>query len=197
MKHNQGSLEILIEEILRTDRPDTVEDLIRLVQERRKDVSSERVVSIVESMKEEGRIELGVPLPKVETFFEYLKLSSENRWFHLVVMATFATLLAIYVLPDTYPIVVFRWVAGAVFLLYLPGYTVIRALFPAKEELDELVRFVLSIGLSLAVTPLVGLLLNYTPWGIRLDPIVVSLSLFVMVLSLLGAYRKYKRLKWG
>jgi len=197
MKHKRGSLKILIEEILRTDRPDTVEDLTRLVQKRRKDVSSERVVSIVESLKEEGRIELGVLLPWAETFFDYLKLWPENRSFYLVVMATFATILAIRVLPDTYPLVVFRWVVGAVFVLYLPGYTVIQALFPAEGELDDIVRFALSIGLSLGVTPLIGLLLNYTPWGIRLDPIVVSLSLFVMVLSLLGAYRKYKRLKWG
>jgi len=195
MKHKRGSLKILIEEILRTDRPDTVEDLTRLVQKRRKDVSSERVVSIVESLKEEGRIELGVLLPWAETFFDYLKLWPENRSFYLVVMATFATILAIRVLPDTYPLVVFRWVAGSIFVLYLPGYTMIQALFPAKEELDEIERFALSIGLSLAVTPLIGLLLNYTPWGIRLNPIVISLSLFVMALTILGAYRKYKRLK--
>jgi len=194
MKHKQGSLKILIMEILRADRPDTVEDLTRLIQKRRKGVSSERVVSIVESLKEEGRIELGL-LPWAETFFEYLQSWPENRWFYLVIMATFATILTICILPDTYPLVVFRWVAGSIFVLYLPGYTMIQALFPAKEELDEIERFALSIGLSLAVTPLIGLLLNYTPWGIRLNPIVISLSLFVMALTILGAYRKYKRLK--
>ncbi|HPC28222.1 MAG TPA: DUF1616 domain-containing protein, partial [Candidatus Methanomethylicus sp.] len=48
----------------------------------------------------------------------------------------------------------------------------------------------LSIGLSLALVPLTGLVLNYTPWGIRLDPIVVSLSLLTVGLALGAAVRK-------
>jgi uncharacterized membrane protein len=44
-------------------------------------------------------------------------------------------------------------------------------------------RVALSLGLSLAVVPLIGLVLNYTPWGIRLTPILVSLALFIAVCS--------------
>lgn len=64
----------------------------------------------------------------------------------------------------------------------LPGYTFIKALFlthvPIKtssENLDTIERVVLSIGMSLALVPIVGLLLNYTPWGIRLAPVTLSL----------------------
>lgn len=38
---------------------------------------------------------------------------------------------------------------------------------------------------------MIGLLLNYTPWGIRVDPIVVSLCLFTIAIGFVGVYRKY------
>ena len=45
--------------------------------------------------------------------------------------------------------------------------------------------------MSLAVVPLVGLVLNYTPWGIRLDPVFASLILLTLALGAVGVYRKF------
>ena len=113
-------------------------------------------------------------------------------WFYLVALAALATFLAIYVLPSTYPLIVLRWIVGSIFVLFLPGYVTIQALFPEGKELDNIERFALTIGLSLAITPLIGLLLNYTPWGIRLDPIVAALSIFTLGIAITGTLRKYK-----
>jgi len=41
--------------------------------------------------------------------------------------------------------------------------------------------------LSIAITPLLGLALNYTPFGIRLSPILTVLSVFTISLAM-GAY---------
>ncbi len=71
---------------------------------------------------------------------------------------------------------------GLVMVLFLPGYALIAALFPRDDDLDGIERVALSFGLSIAVVPLIGLALNYTPWGIRLTPVVVSLSAFTIVL---------------
>lgn len=71
---------------------------------------------------------------------------------------------------------------GLVMVLFLPGYALIAALFPRNDDLDGIERAALSFGLSIAVVPLIGLGLNYTPWGIRLAPVVVSLSIFTIVL---------------
>jgi uncharacterized membrane protein len=49
---------------------------------------------------------------------------------------------------------------------------------------------VLSIGLSIAIVPLIGLGLNFTPWGIRLDPIVISLTFFILVTVIVSQYRR-------
>jgi uncharacterized membrane protein len=53
----------------------------------------------------------------------------------------------------------------------------------------------LSIGLSLALVPLIGLVLNFTPWGIRFAPIVASLGTFTTVALLAAAMRKYLQVR--
>ncbi len=85
-----------------------------------------------------------------------------------------------------------RYILGSFFVLFIPGYTLIEALYPQERSLSPLERVALSIGLSLALVPLIGLLLNYTPFGIRLYPVIFSLSALSIILSFIGAYRKYE-----
>ena len=75
-------------------------------------------------------------------------------------------------------------------VLFIPGYALIAALFPGRSEIGNIERLALSFGLSIAVVPLIGLALNYTPWGIRLDPIVISLTLFTAAMMLVAQYRR-------
>jgi len=60
--------------------------------------------------------------------------------------------------------------------LYLPGFSLVELLDGKRKELDDLTRLALSIGLSIAIVPLDGLVLNYTPFGVRLVPIAISLA---------------------
>ena len=75
-------------------------------------------------------------------------------------------------------------------ILFLPGYCLIAAVFPKEGDIDLIERIALSFGLSIAVVPLIGLGLNFTPWGIRLDPIVISLTVFSLVMILVAHYRR-------
>ncbi|WP_298684405.1 DUF1616 domain-containing protein [uncultured Methanomethylovorans sp.] len=83
-----------------------------------------------------------------------------------------------------------RTVLGLPMVLFLPGYALIAALFPAKDDLDGIERLALGFGLSIAVVPLIGLGLNYTPWGIRLIPILISLSVFTLFMCAVAVYRR-------
>jgi len=94
--------------------------------------------------------------------------------------------LAIVFFPELFV----RTVIGIPFLLFFPGYALVCALFPKKKDLDEIERLALSIGLSIAVVPLIGLVLNYTPFGIRLYPVLVSMFFFTFGLSLASAFRR-------
>jgi uncharacterized membrane protein len=94
-------------------------------------------------------------------------------------LAAIVLLVAILLTPNS-PV---RVVLGLPFVLFFPGYVLIAALYPRSNDLDGIERVALSLGLSLAVVPLIGLVLNYTTWGIRLTPILVSLALFIAVCS--------------
>ncbi len=83
-----------------------------------------------------------------------------------------------------------RTMLGLPMVLFLPGYALIAALFPGKDDLDGIERIALSFGLSIAIVPLIGLLLNYTPWGIRLLTVLVSLTFFTLAMVLIARYRR-------
>jgi len=85
-----------------------------------------------------------------------------------------------------------RIILGLPFLLFFPGYTLMAALFPKKGSLGGVERVALSFGLSIAVVPLIGLVLNFTPWGIRLYPILISLAVFIIAASGVAWYRRRK-----
>jgi len=108
----------------------------------------------------------------------------------LVAVAAFtvATILCVYVpvLNESFLRVLF----GVAMILFIPGYALIAALFPARDDLDGIERVALSFGLSIAVSPLIGLALNYTPWGIRLDPILISLTAFTLAMIGIAWYRR-------
>ena len=94
-------------------------------------------------------------------------------------LATIALLGGILLAPNNPT----RVVLGLPFVLFFPGYVLIAALYTRRSDLDGVERVALSLGLSLAVVPLIGLVLNYTPWGIRVTPILVSLALFIAMCS--------------
>lgn len=102
-----------------------------------------------------------------------------------IVLALVLVALVLFV-PDSLA----RQILGLIFVLFLPGYAATAALFPENEQIDGIERVALSFGLSIAIVPLIGLALNFTPFGIRLDPILASVSAFIIAASLIGWYRR-------
>jgi len=120
--------------------------------------------------------------------------SPKSLWFWGAVSATL--LSVVFVFATTGLALYLRYVFGGLLILFLPGFSLIEMLYP-KRELDELTRFALSIGLSLALVPLIGLVLNYTPFGIRLLPVALSLSGLTLVFLILALRRKHVYYKVG
>lgn len=108
----------------------------------------------------------------------------------LFIVMGLVLLTDIFVLTPGINETMFRNILGLPLVLFLPGYALIAALFPAKSDLDGIERVALSFGLSIAVVPLIGLGLNYTPWGIRTLPILISLSAFTFIMCGLAYLRR-------
>ncbi len=185
------ALKRLVESIIAREGSIRVIELMERVRSRYK-AEVEDIVEVIKSLEAEGKIDLCPPPINVSSYFQYLRLGSENGWFYLLTGMVLGTLLSIYMLPDFLPWVLIRWILGFVFVLYLPGFVIVEALFPERKELSGIERLALSLGLSLAIVPLLGLVLNYTPWGIRLTPVTITLSLTTLIIGLVATYRKYK-----
>jgi uncharacterized membrane protein len=83
-----------------------------------------------------------------------------------------------------------RTYLGILMVLLLPGYALTGAIFPAKNDLEGIERAVVSLGLSIAVVPIMGLALNYTDWGIREIPILTAISVFTLLMCAVAYYRR-------
>lgn len=90
----------------------------------------------------------------------------------------------------------FRVLGSVILLFFLPGMSLVWALFPRREDLEIINRIGLSIGLSITITASISVLLNYSPWGIQGNSVSFSLFLFTVVVGLF-AWLRSKRSSLG
>lgn len=180
-------------QIVREEKPNTVKDLVYLVKERFQ-LSDEHVTGRILRLKESGKISIRLKESRPEALTAYLA-TSEANWYWVVLATALIGTLTIFLIPESAdPFVYARYVFGAIFVLWLPGYTFVKVLFPGRE-LDSIERIALSFGLSLALILPVGLLLNYSPWGLRLVPITLSLCILALVFATAAILRDYQTKK--
>lgn len=117
-----------------------------------------------------------------------------NRQFplDLLLVAGLVILTDIFVLVPVLSGSFLRTSLGLLLVLFLPGYALTGALLPAKKDMDGIERALLSLGLSIAVVPLMGLGMNYTDWGIREVPVLTGLSVFTLLMCGAAYYRRLK-----
>lgn len=179
-------------DLVKDEEPETVEELVDLLVERT-DVSREDALNSVVELESEGRLSLASPPREVPLDLGDYLFSPHSIWFWIIIALSLATTVTVFtVTSDASPLIYVRYVLGSIFVLLLPGFSLIKTLFPTKE-IDDIERTALSIGMSLALVPLVGLLLNYTPWGIRLTPITLSLLALTTFLTITGLIREHSQ----
>lgn len=176
---------------LRKNGAMSVAGLYDALRVRNPSLTEVKVTDLVWRLVEGGQADVEDIPPATKSLRQYLGIWERNLWFYASVAISLMTVLVIYTVPSQFPLVVLRWVLGSVFVLFIPGYVTVEALFPKGRELDGIERFALSVGLSLALVPLIGLLLNYTPWGIRLTPIVISLTILTVGLAAAALGRRF------
>ncbi len=189
----QNSLRKKIIDSIQMDRNLKLEDLLD-------DVSleggykQEAIVHELMLMQDEGIVDL-YESKKSKTFLQYM-ISPNSVWF-LGSIATIAVTLALVFVPLYFlsffsePVVYLRYFFGSVLVLFLPGYSLMEALFVKKSSFDDLTRYALSFVMSLALVTLISLVLGVSPIGIETLPITVSVALFTIVLLFIALKRRY------
>ena len=105
----------------------------------------------------------------------------------LIITSLLAAILIPIVMFTTGPL---RIGLSVVFLLFFPGYVLITAFFPKKDDLGGIPRLALSFVLSAAICALIGFTLNFTIWGISLYPVLISLGSFTFIALVIAFYRR-------
>lgn len=114
-----------------------------------------------------------------------MKLNIKNElWFlNLFVVAL---IVIIIFLPGH----LLRIILGIPIAIFLPGYAFLEALFPKKMQISGIERVIWSFILSLAIVPLIALILNFTPLGVRLEPVLYATSGFIVFASIIAWLRR-------
>jgi len=191
-KSKASAVDQYIMRTVRNERPETVEDLVKVVR-LRYPISEREIVERILSLENQGKLAFGENLTSSSTLRGYL-FSAKASWYWVIVALAIGTTAAVFIVTEeAFPFIYARYFFGFIFVLYLPGYCLIRTLFP-QRELDNIERIALSIGVSLALVPVTGLLLNYTPWGITLTPVTLALLALTMALATAAVTREHEAL---
>ena len=201
MPKNQNSNDSTKDIIIKTineQKPQTTRQLVELVQ-KTTNLSKNEIITALNQLETEDKIHFDVKPENSTSFGTYL-FSLEAAWYWAIIAVALVTALTVFTIPqDSYPLAYVRNVLGVVFVLFLPGYAFVKAVFQKKvpikkssERLENIERFVLSIAKSIALSPMVGLILYYSPIGIGLTPITLSLLTLTMVFATATMAREYQ-----
>jgi len=190
-KQPEETMDQYILDVVRESSPETVKDLVKLVQLKHP-VPEKDILERVIHLQNEGKIALqnhqALGTPPLRSYI----FSTRANWYWTIIAVAAATAALVFTVPENaVPIVYTRYVLGTIFVLFLPGYTFIKALFPTKE-LDNIERAALSMGMSIALVPITGLILNYTPWGIRTTPVTLSLLALTTIFATAAIIREHQ-----
>lgn len=102
------------------------------------------------------------------------------------------TMTSIILAITSISVEVIQIVLALLFVLFLPGYALVAALF-SNDSLGFPTRLLFSVGLSVALSALGGLFLNFTPWGIQAYSWVGLLSSITLIASCIAFVRRQKQ----
>src|SRR5690242_14412534 len=107
----------------------------------------------------------------------------------LITAIAYINILWVWLLPNSLP---FMRVVLALLLVFLaPGYALTEALFyGGPPDSVYRYRFILSLGSSLALDGVSGIILNLLPTGLRAIPWAICISILTLAFSLLAMYRR-------
>ncbi|WP_340817837.1 DUF1616 domain-containing protein [Methanolobus sp. WCC4] len=79
---------------------------------------------------------------------------------------------------------VLRIIYASLLIFFIPGYALIAAFFPRKNEINWVQRFTLSVAFSITIVIIDGLLISQTGWLFKPSSITISLFFITCILGL-------------
>jgi len=185
----------LVLEVLHTHRFGTVREVVNALEAT--GVPQKVTLSMIRDLAREGKVILHPPGASRETVMapvgslsQYLASTlAFDLWVTLLLWGV--GLATTFLIPSSmFPLVIVRWVFSGLLLVFVPGFALVRLLFPFDRFIDRWERIALSLGLSIALSVLVAFGLNFTPWGITPLSVATGLSIISIALITGATYRR-------
>jgi archaellum biogenesis protein FlaJ (TadC family) len=193
IEHEHDSIDKTIIRLFNEKKPKTFQKLVYLTSIETS-LKEQEIIDHIQKLQKQRKIILNYePKDKQLNLREYL-MKKDAYWYWLsqiIILVTFVTVFT--VTNETNPFIYLRYFGGAITILWLPGYSILKILFPKKKQngekpktLSPIERITLSFVISLAVIPIAGLILNYSPWGLRLTSIMFSILPITSIVLTIG-----------
>jgi len=180
--------------IIRDKRPSTIGSLKRSLLELRVEVSDEELIAMVRQLSVERLVNLDTTT-ELSSFSEYLIDIGQSGWMYGSLVLALTETLLVEFRPMNPVLAAFRLIVGFALLGFLPGYSILRVVFP-HGGISFLEQLVLSVFLSILVSVLTGVALGALG-DLQATSNTLLLAILTFGLSLLAAYRAYSILNPG
>ena len=187
----------IILKVIKESKPQSVEQLKNMLLESIS-LTEKEIVEFVLKMQSEGIIRLQDPPRQSLNFANYLKTGGTIWYWLIIAVGTTTLILSFTISESVYPWVYAKNLLSYVFILFLPGFAFMKALFlnnlsqkTFMGNLETLQRLTLSIVMSIILVSIVGLLLFYSPSGLNLTTILLSLFMLTSVFATVALVREY------
>ena len=107
-----------------------------------------------------------------------------------VLLAILAFTLVLFACFYFFPLPALLIILGIPFILFFPGFVLLAAIAAKREDTGSTERIILSFVLSILVDSIIGLALNYTPFGITADSIIITGAAFIILVTVASLIRQ-------
>ena len=162
--NTNGKIKQLAVEIIKKQKPETKQQLLKLLQEKTT-LPYDELNKLLIQLEGEDIIHFTKKEPSLPQALQMYVFSSKVAWYWLSLAFATVTTLTVFIIPSTdYPLEYVRLTLGLLYVLFIPGYVFIKMVFPpnlpiktSSVDMEMIERISLSIGISLALLPASGL----------------------------------------
>ncbi|MCW4030141.1 MAG: DUF1616 domain-containing protein [Candidatus Bathyarchaeota archaeon] len=192
--NDREQIKKLMLHFVKAEKPATVQQLLDIMK-LKYSISDEIMFEIIENERE---IFFDQKKGRFLTLWDHF-LSENATWFWVTILLSMVATIVAFIPSDFFLVVYLRYGLGILIISFLPGFACVKALHLERGEnksssettLKRTEQVALSIAISLVIAPLVCLFLNYSPWGITLVPLMLSLLGLTVIFSVIALIIQY------
>jgi len=190
--NNDDFLDLILIKSMQEKKPTTVKQLVNQTRIENPSIPEEKILQHILLLEIKGKLKLKRSKKELNQKFTVFIKTRAATWYWITIILSLFTVLIIFSMPNnSFPLIILRNILGVIFVLLLPGHSLVKTLF-SKKELDFIEYTGLTIGLSLALVPIVGLTLRFTIFDLELTTLTISLLIITLFLSTMAIIRDYK-----